>query len=151
METPPASRSDRSQYLLTNLPYPYHRSVRVPHVRTSVRGPKTTFFNCFQPRAQGSRWASPGFPVEFVGFAQLHAAFPNKVEQAACGLLREHPLQIQSIGMVCGFQITRVSRFAVGRGPLPAACIRSAFPWLKPRPRRFWTDRVPSACHFARV
>jgi len=31
-------------------------SVGVPHVRTSVRGPKTTFFECFHSRSNIRDW-----------------------------------------------------------------------------------------------
>jgi hypothetical protein len=45
-----------------------HNSVGVPHVRTSVRGPKTMFFNCFLP-------ASP----QWWGFAPSYSAtYANK-------------------------------------------------------------------------
>ncbi len=74
--TPRLTRKRR----LTNNPIPLGR---VPQVRLSVPGTKTSFFECFYQIARQTlrrkpRRASPGFPVEVGDVGILHAAFLNE-------------------------------------------------------------------------
>jgi len=63
-----------------------HNSVRVPHVRPSVRGTKTVFFDCFplpQPQWLGLR------PIDF-GPRTLGRTWGTRTESWRMGVARVH-------------------------------------------------------------
>jgi hypothetical protein len=119
----------------------------VPHVRTSVRGPKMVFSNaltCGMSEPRSGFWpigetllsrtlktlvGFPGFPVELVGVGGLHAAFLN--ESRTRGPVWRHVQEIRVAHLLR-------PRYALARG-------------TRPTPSDFAMTQTPQGLNLGRV